>query len=102
RTDSFDLRARPCAGRAPAHAVVELVTTAALALSTGVAITAVSFGIARADTAATADVAGVLPLALLIGGMLGVVGLLAALLAEPRRPLSPGGPAGWLGPKPRA
>jgi hypothetical protein len=38
-----------CAPRHRSVALVELITTAALALSTAVAVTAVSIGIARAD-----------------------------------------------------
>jgi hypothetical protein len=38
-----------CVRRHRSTAFVELITTAALALSTAVAVTAVSFGIARAD-----------------------------------------------------
>jgi hypothetical protein len=54
-------------------AFVELITTAALALSTAVAVTAVSFGIARADVMAGVAKGG--------GGSLAVAVLLALLLS---------------------
>ena len=71
---------------APKHrsiAFVELVTTAALALSTAVAVTAVSIGIARADVVgavATGDgapFAVALLIALLLSGMGGLTAIMA-------------------------
>jgi hypothetical protein len=76
---------------APKHrsiAFVELITTAALALSTAVAVTAVSIGIARADEAgavATGD-GTAFAVALLIGLLLsGMGGLTAIMAADPTR-----------------
>ena len=72
---------------APKHrsiAFVELVTTAALALSTAVAVTAVSIGIARADVAGVvaqadgAPFAIALIIALLLSGMGGLTAIMAA------------------------
>ena len=65
-------------------ALVELITTVALALSTVVAVTAVSIGIARADVAgirADGDPAP-LAIALLIGLLLLAMGGLTAFMAE--------------------
>jgi hypothetical protein len=64
-------------------ALVELITTVALALSTVVAATAVSIGIARADVFGM-HVAGDSPLAiaLLIGLLLLVMGGLTAIMAD--------------------
>jgi glycerol uptake facilitator-like aquaporin len=65
-------------------ALVELIATAALALSTVVAATAVSIGIARADvfgTRADGDTAP-LAIALLIGLLLSVMGGFTAIMAE--------------------
>jgi hypothetical protein len=65
-------------------AFVELITTAALALSTAVAVTAVSIGIARADvTGAVANGDGApfaiaLFIALLLSGMGGLTAVMAA------------------------
>jgi hypothetical protein len=74
-------------GRADKHApiaLVELIATVALALSTLVAATAVSIGFARADTlVARADVEAA-PLALLIALLLTAMGGLTALMAEHR------------------
>jgi hypothetical protein len=66
---------QPCAPRHRSVAVVELITTAALALSTAVAATAVSIGMARADVVATPNAGGSTALAV------GVV--IALLLALP-------------------
>ncbi len=72
---------------APKHrsiAFVELVTTAALALSTAVAVTAVSIGIARADVAGTVvngdgtAFAVALFIGLLLSGMGGLTAIMAA------------------------
>src|SRR5262245_57473013 len=65
-------------------ACVELITTAALALSTAVAVTAVSIGIARADVIGTvakgdsAPFAVALFIALLLSGMGGLTAIMAA------------------------
>jgi hypothetical protein len=71
---------------APKHrsvAFVELVTTAALALSTAVAVTAVSIGIARADVAGAVAQGDATPfaIALLIGLLLSGMGGLTAVMA---------------------
>jgi hypothetical protein len=67
-------------------AVVELITTAALALSTAVAVTAVSIGIARADVfdAVTSGDRTPFALALFIGLLLSGMGGLTALMAADR------------------
>jgi hypothetical protein len=78
-------------GPLPRHrpiALVELITTVALALSTAVAVTAVSIGIARADVVdAVARGDGVpLAIALCITLLLAVMGGLTAIVArDPRR-----------------
>jgi hypothetical protein len=73
----------------PRHfALVELVTTAALALSTAVAVTAVSIGIARADVIGSVAKGDGAPfaIALFIGLLLAAMGgLTAAVVAEPRQ-----------------
>ena len=71
---------------APKHrsiAFVELVTTVALALSTAVAVTAVSIGIARADVVDAVAKGDGAPfaLALLIGLLLSGMGGLTAIMA---------------------
>jgi hypothetical protein len=69
-------------------ACIELITTAALALSTAVAVTAVSIGIARADVIGTVAKGDSAPfaIALFIGLLLSAMGGLTALLAtEPRK-----------------
>ena len=63
---------------------MELITTVALALSTVVAVTAVSIGIARADVfgmRADGDAAP-LAIALLIGLLLSAMGGLTAFMAD--------------------
>ena len=79
-------------GPLPRHrpiALVELITTVALALSTAVAVTAVSIGIARADVidaVARGDVASPLAIALCITLLLAAMGGLTAIVArDPRR-----------------
>jgi glycerol uptake facilitator-like aquaporin len=65
-------------------ALVELIATVALALSTAVAVTAVSIGIARADAfgiRAESDAAP-LAIALLIGLLLSAMGGFTAIMAE--------------------
>jgi hypothetical protein len=69
-------------------ACIELITTAALALSTAVAVTAVSIGIARADVIGTVAKGDSAPfaIALFIGLLLSAMGGLTALVAtEPRK-----------------
>jgi hypothetical protein len=63
-------------------ACVELITTAALALSTAVAVTAVSIGIARADVIGAAGTGDGTALALIIGLFVSAMGGLIA--AHPR------------------
>jgi hypothetical protein len=76
---------------APKHrsiALVELITTAALALSTAIAVTAVSIGIARADVvgAVTKGDGTPLAIALFIAALLAAMGGLTAIVAGgPRR-----------------
>jgi hypothetical protein len=75
---------------APKHrsmAFVELITTAGLALSTVVAITAVSIGIARADVlgATTSGDHAPFAIALSIGMLFAAMGALTALMAPARR-----------------
>jgi Na+/pantothenate symporter len=67
-------------------ALVELITTASLALSTGVAITAVSLGIARAgvvDSVVQGD-SGLFIIALIIG-LFSAMGGLTAIVTGPQR-----------------
>jgi hypothetical protein len=68
-------------------ALVELITTAALALSTVVAVTAVSIGIARADVLGLRTEGDTAPLAiaLLIGLLLSAMGGFTAIMAETSR-----------------
>ena len=78
-------------GAAPRHrsiALVELITTVALALSTAVAVTAVSIGMARADVvdAVTKGDGVPLAIALCITLLLAAMGGLTAIVARvPRR-----------------
>ena len=73
--------ARPACARQHV-ACVELVTTAALALSTAVAITAVSIGIARADVLGSVANGDSAPfaIALFIGLLLSAMGGLTAIM----------------------
>jgi Na+/pantothenate symporter len=67
-------------------ALVELITTASLALSTGIAITAVSLGIARAgvvDSVVEGD--GALLVIALIIGLFSAMGGLTAIMTGPQR-----------------
>jgi hypothetical protein len=68
--------------------LVELIATAALALSTVIALTAVSIGIARADALGGAADAVTAPLAfaLFAGLLLSAMGGLAAIMADGRNP----------------
>ena len=78
-------------GAAPRHrsiALVELITTVALALSTAVAVTAVSIGMARADVvgAMTSGDGTPLAIALCIAFLLAAMGGLTVIVAaNPRR-----------------
>jgi hypothetical protein len=67
-------------------ACVELITTAALALSTAIAATAVSMGIARADVVGAVANGDSAPfaVALLIGLLLAAMGGLTAVVAVAR------------------
>lgn len=70
----------------PRHvACVELVTTAALALSTAIAVTAVSIGIARADVLGSVTKGDSAPfaVALFIGLLFAAMGGLTAIVATP-------------------
>jgi hypothetical protein len=68
-------------------AMVELITTAALALSTGVAITAVSLGIARAGVVGSVieGDGALFAIALLIGSLFSAMGGLTAMVTGPQR-----------------
>jgi hypothetical protein len=69
-------------------ALIELITTAALALSTAVAATAVSIGIARADVLGAVTHGDTTPLAIALcfGLLLAAMGALTAVVAvAPRR-----------------
>jgi hypothetical protein len=66
---------------------VELITTAALALSTAVAATAVSIGMARAEVAGVGgDQSTAFAVALGIGLLLWAVPVLGAIMAAGQRP----------------
>ena len=83
----FDDQAdRAMAFRRRPVAMIELITTAALALSTVVAVTAVSIGIARADAASTAanGDGSAFAIALFIGLLLSGMGGLTAIMAADR------------------
>ena len=69
-------------------ALVELITTAALALSTAIAVTAVSIGIARADVVGAVTIGDGTPLAVALSIALllaAMGGLTAIVVAAPRR-----------------
>ena len=68
-------------------ALIELITTAALALSTAVAATAVPIGIARADVLAAVSHGDTTPLAIALcfGLLLCAMGALTAVLTVPPR-----------------
>ena len=89
RPTGIKLGARP--GPGPRHrpiTLVELITTAALALSTAVAVTAVSIGMARADVvgAMTSGDGTPLAIALCIAFLLAAMGGLTVIVAvNPRR-----------------
>jgi hypothetical protein len=73
-----------CALKHRSIAFVQLITTAALALSTAVAVTAVSIGMARADVIGAVAKGDSTPfaIALLIGLLLSAMGGLSALVAS--------------------
>ena len=86
------IRRAPRQACAPKHrsiAFVELITTAALALSTAIAVTAVSIGMARADVlgAVTSGDCTPLAIALFFGLLLSAMGgvLTAIVAGSPRR-----------------
>jgi hypothetical protein len=72
-----------CAPRHRSIAFVELITTVALALSTAVAVTAVSIGIARAEVvgAVAKGDSATFAVALLVGLLLSALGALTAIMA---------------------
>jgi hypothetical protein len=74
-------------GRHRSTTLVELITTAALALSTAVAATAVSIGMARADAITGAAKVGdeAFAVAMLIGIMLVTIGGLTAIAVGEKR-----------------
>jgi len=75
---------RPCGRPRRSMAFVELITTAALALSTAVAVTAVSIGIARAEVIGTVVTKGdsaSFAVALLIGLTLSAISAASAIVA---------------------
>ena len=76
-----------CAARHRCVALVELITTAALALSTAVAATAVSIGMARAEVSAGVggDQSRAFAVALGIGLLLWAVLVLGAIMAAGQR-----------------
>ena len=77
-----------CAPKHRSIAFVELITTAALALSTAIAVTAVSIGMARADVlgAVTRGDRTPFAIALFFGLLLSAMGVLTAVVAgSPRR-----------------
>ena len=81
-------RRHTCAPGRRSIASVELITTAALALSTAVAVTAVSIGIARAEVIGTVtkgDSAS-FAIALFIGLMLSAISAASAIVAVGPRP----------------
>jgi len=66
---------------------IELITTASLALSTAVAVTAVSLGIARADVVGSVvkSYGALFAIALIVGLLLSAMGGLTAIVARPQR-----------------
>ncbi len=89
RRSAFERDTRQgCAPRQRPIALVELIITAALALSTAVAVTAVSIGFARADVLGAVDGGDLLPvsIALCVGFLFAAIGAAAAMAAAvPRR-----------------
>src|SRR5437879_284564 len=78
---------RPSASKHRSIAYVELITTAALALSTAVAVTAVSIGIARAEVIGSVANGDGAPfaIAVFIGLLLSGMGGLTAIMASEER-----------------
>jgi hypothetical protein len=79
---------QPSAPKRRSIAAVELLTTAALALSTAVAVTAVSIGIARADMLGVVTQGDATPFAIALSFvlLLSAMGVLTAVIAlGPRR-----------------
>jgi len=79
---------QPSAPKRRSIAAVELLTTAALALSTAVALTAVSIGIARADVLGVVTHGDATPFAIALSFvlLLSAMGVLTAIIAlGPRR-----------------
>ena len=79
---------QPSAPKRRSIAAVELLTTAALALSTAVAVTAVSIGIARADVLGVVGHGDATPFAIALSFvlLLSAMGVLTAIIAlGPRR-----------------
>ena len=79
---------QPLAPKRRSIAAVELLTTAALALSTAIAVTAVSIGIARADVLGVVTHGDATPFAIALSFvlLLSAMGVLTAVIAlGPRR-----------------
>jgi hypothetical protein len=79
---------QPSAPKRRSIAAVELLTTAALALSTAVAVTAVSIGIARADMLGVVTQGDATPFAIALSFvlLLSAMGVVTAIIAlGPRR-----------------
>jgi len=79
---------QPSAPKRRSIAAVELLTTAALALSTAVAVTAVSIGIARAEVLGVMTQGDATPFAIALSFvlLLSAMGVLTAIIAlGPRR-----------------
>jgi hypothetical protein len=86
RTGITDAR-QVCAPKHRSIAFVELITTAALALSTAVAVTAVSIGIARADVLGAVSNGDATPLAIALsfGLLLAAMSVVTAIMAGDSR-----------------
>jgi|EndMetStandDraft_8_1072994.scaffolds.fasta_scaffold718168_2 hypothetical protein len=83
-----EVRQPPPAPKGRSISVIELVTTAGLALSTAVAVTAVTIGIARADVLSAVTHGDATPLAIALSFvlLLSAMGVLTAIIAlGPRR-----------------
>src|SRR5260370_9137903 len=94
RRSAFERDTRQgCAPRQRPIALVELIITAALALSTAVAVTAVSIGFARADVLGAVGGGGLLPvsIALCVPFLFSAIGAAAA----PAAPVSRGTESDW-------
>ena len=77
---------QPASGKCRSILFVELITTAALALSTAVAVTAVSIGMARADVigSVTHGDSASLAIAIFMAVLFSAMGGLTALMARGR------------------